>query len=185
MGMYTGLRFKGIVKKEFINEIKTLFDKQDWNDCSHPKLKEFGEFERSNYIPFGGLSYMPDCWEGKPYDETKPWICPATDGFEKKFNEITGYWSFQCSLKNYGSELEYFIEEIIPLICEKVFHCEYLYEEDTVSTMYELVEGEINILPCGIRYYSEEYGYPYPPIPEIKRDIPYKNFVFMNYEEEV
>lgn len=183
MGMYTGLRFKGIIKKEFINEIKTLFDKHDWSYCSHPELKEFGEFGRSNSIPFGGIAYMPDCWQGEPYDKTKPWVRPSTNGFENKFNEITGYWSFQCSLKNYCSELEYFIEEIIPLICKKVFHCEYFYEECTVSTMYYLAEGKIDISPYGIRYYDEGYGY--PARPEIKREIPYENFVFKNYEEEV
>ena len=190
MGMYTGLRFKGIVKKEYREDIELLLnDPEEWKACKHKELHEFGNsFDRSGFIPFGSLSYMPDCWEGEPYDEKKPWDCPDTDGFDRKFNRETGYWSFQCSLKNYEDEIEYFINKIVPLICDKVIHCEEFYEEWEVSNLYELEDGEIKELSYGIRY-SDYYDIPcYMDKQDVKdndTDILYEDFDFSEEEKGI
>ena len=172
MGMYTNLRFKGIIKKEFIEEIQTVMNESEWIKCKHATLLEFSKFSRSDFIPFGSLPYAPSCWEGEPYDEKKPWFCPATDGFETNFDIETGYWSFQCSLKNYENEIEFFINNVVPLVCEEVIHCEKLYEEDAVSEMFTIENGEIKILPYGIRY--EDIGY----MPKVEQIINYEDFKF-------
>ena len=41
MGMYTGLRFKGIIKKQYRREISIMFNKGDWESCETPILKDF------------------------------------------------------------------------------------------------------------------------------------------------
>ena len=187
MGMYTGLRFKGFIKEEFREDIElVLNDSKEWGACKHQELLEFDEkFERSGFIPFGSSSYMTASWEGKPYDDKKPWECPATDGFDFKFNKETGYWSFQCSLKNYDGEIDYFVKTIIPLICSKLIHCEEYYEEWTTSILYELKDGEIKELDFGIRYEDEDY-IPYYMQGEVTDDfnISYKDFDFEKEERE-
>lgn len=177
--MYTGLRFKGFVKEEYREDIELLLnDSKGWNACKHEELLEFAKFDRSRFIPFGALSYMPDCWEGEPYDKENPWDCPDTDGFDRKFNKETGYWSFQCSLKNYEGEIEYFISKIVPLICSKVVHCEEFYEEWDVSNLYELEDGKINELDYGIRY-AEEDWFSYGGTKSDKKD---KNILYENFD---
>ena len=49
MGMYTGLRFKGIIKKQYRREISIMFNKGDWESCETPILKEFSKKSRSSY----------------------------------------------------------------------------------------------------------------------------------------
>ena len=106
---------------------------------------------RSSFIPRGSLAYMPDSWESEPdmslepyltewYDSRKP-----TDGFKRSYDEKTGYWTFQCSLKNYEYEIESFFE-ILPHFIENIEHLEYFYEEWDFSTQYDLVDGEIKLI---------------------------------------
>lgn len=145
MGMYTGLRFKGTIKEEYRKDIKKmLIDGGNWNNCRDEELKKFDDISRSSLIPFGGLDYTPDCWET---DDDKD-----ADGFERYFNDETGLLCFQCSLKNYERTIEYFIYNIMPIICDELIHCEKLYEEDEVSTLYKLNDGLIVELDCGIKY---------------------------------
>ena len=63
MGMYTGLRFKGFIKKQYCKDISIMFNKGDWESCETPILKEFSKKSRSAWIPFGsGCDYMPESW---------------------------------------------------------------------------------------------------------------------------
>ena len=88
MGMYTGLRFKGIIKKQYRREISIMFNKGDWESCETPILKEFSKKSRSSWIPFGSsCDYMPDSWTEND------------DGFECNFDESSGWFSFACALK--------------------------------------------------------------------------------------
>ena len=161
MGMYTGLRFKGVVKEEFRKGFACCALYGDWDLSENPKLRQFGEdVGRSGFIPCGSLAYMPDEWEkdyvdengnkhpeyeqdiGRPIEEVYFLRQTPTDGFDRTWNEETGYWTFQCSLKNYESEIEAFFE-LLPYFIESVEHCEYFYEEDEWSYRYELIDGKM------------------------------------------
>ena len=134
MGMYTGIRFEGIVKKEFREQIEGLMQRDEiWSTLNDPKLKEFGKElgVMSLFIPFGSLFYMPDHWD--------------YNSFNLYYNEETGYWTFKCSLKNYDNELEKFID-LVPYFIEKVFHFEYLYEEWEESRLYALKNNELVVI---------------------------------------
>ena len=90
---------------------------------------------------------MPESWEihNDKYEKYSfEWFnnTKAADGFERTYNKETGYWTFQCSLKNYESEIENWFE-LLPLFVEKIDHLEYFYEEDEYSSKYDLVDGEI------------------------------------------
>lgn len=124
--MYTGLRCKVIVKEKYRKDLSKVLKSNDfniWKESEFSLLRGFGLLERSSFIPFGALSYMD--WDE---NDTK---------FNYRFCEKSGYWSFQCSLKNYCSEIETFVSSIIPEICECIIFLETKYEEDETSFIYE------------------------------------------------
>lgn len=150
MGMYTGIRFKGFVKPEFRETMKEIAMEGNWDESEVKEFAKFGLLMRSSFIPCGGLSYMPDEWETDYINEKGEreisfgsyYKQADTDGFERTYNEETGYWAFQCSLKNYESEIETFFN-LIPFFIEKIEHLEYFYEEWDWSTRYDLVNGNV------------------------------------------
>lgn len=160
MGMYTGLRFKGILKEEFVPIIKTMMDEHlEWSDLHerYPQydfLKEFGEYDRADFVPYGGLSYMPNCWERQLENSS---IEVATDGFDRKLDEETKLWSFQCSLKNYGLTIEKFIELVVPNILDESVHIEKFYEEWERSMFYEYNNGTLTFLEGQGIDYMDDY----------------------------
>lgn len=144
MGMYTGLRAKVIIKKEYRDIINQLMNEgKRWENLRNaPEFVEtYSRYSRANFVPFGALCYMPDSWEKAPYNQWNEGV--ATQGFEASFNNETGYWSFQCSLKNYDKTIEYFFENVLSEIIENVIHLEYFYEEWENSAFYELIDGAI------------------------------------------
>lgn len=124
MGVYTGLRVKVTVKEEFRQMIKEINEGADWGEFveQFPFLSDYAEQERAKFIPSGASRYMPDSWE--------------TDGLERNINIETGYWTFQCSLKNYNQEIQQFFKEVLPKIIDSADHIEYLNEEWDKSIMY-------------------------------------------------
>lgn len=138
MGMYTGLRFKGIVKKEFRKEFEDIALDGDWKESNDNVFKEFGNVSRASFIPCGALAYMPDEWETAPYNEYGDGV--PTDGFDRTYDEETGRWTFQCSLKNYNDTIEEFLK-IVPYFIEEVEHAEVYYEEWRYSERYDLIDG--------------------------------------------
>lgn len=163
MGMYTGIRFKGYVKEEFRSKFESIAMHGEWEDSEDTKFKDFGDtYSRASFIPCGSLSYMPDEWEKDYIDENgnkqfafaNYYIQVATDGFEREYNENTGYWAFQCSLKNYEDEIEAFFK-LIPYFIEKIEYLEYYYETWTYSYKYELIDGTVAL--TNDRY--KKYGY--------------------------
>lgn len=126
MGMYTGLRFKGIIKPEYRTIIKGIHnDNLTWEESG--LIDDFIYDGRADFIPYGALCYMPKSWK---YDDYIP----------HEFNEETGYWSFQCSLKNYDNTIEKFLDMIGDMV-DSVEFCEYYYEEWDYSSKYELKHG--------------------------------------------
>ncbi|WP_226465973.1 hypothetical protein [Bacillus subtilis] len=139
MGMHTGLRFKGIVKKEFRGLVKNLMvDRLEWMDIyeHYPQfefLRVWAGYKRSYRIPFGDLVNMPVEWVE---DSVK---------FKPNFEEDTGLWTFQCSLRNDVGTIEKFFDDIVPRLVEKSIHIERFYEEWSRSQLYEIVDGKVHL----------------------------------------
>lgn len=144
MGMYTGLRASVVVKPEWREAIALLHrkDRPDarkfdsgyaWERVHEhfpglPGLVEWVKVGRRDFIPFGGLAYMPEDFSD------------AEDGQSfSKFNGETGEWRFCCSLKNYEGEIKTFVETLLARIVERVEYCESLYEESQWGP-----EGEVD-----------------------------------------
>lgn len=127
MGMYTGLRAKLSIKEEFWPVIEELmkFDaaESEWGRVAemfpqYPFLAEWAGAGRCDFIPFGALCYMP--WE----DTDPEW--------QRSFKD--GLWVFQCSVKNYEDEIEFFVETVLPHIVEACYELYSLYEENEEPT---------------------------------------------------
>jgi hypothetical protein len=139
MGMYTGLRAKVIVHPRFRGLIASLHSDDEsmcWeksietNRHSFPdeadSLKEWCKFDRCGFIPFGRLAYMPDDFGDRVED---------SDG-GSLYDEKTGTWEFACSLKNYESEIQFFVPNVLKVISEEILYCESLYEEYPMPQYY-------------------------------------------------
>lgn len=160
MGSYTGLRCKIKIKEEYIDALKELISLDyEWAQHSMPEFKEFGKLDRAGFIPCGSLSYMPYCWEKLKEDAVNEYDTEDVDEFKYNFDEKSRIWTFQCSLKNYSGEIEYFIENIVPLITENIIHLEEFYEEWKTSVIYSMDENNnITRIKEGYRYIDERYG---------------------------
>lgn len=143
MGMYTGLRFKGIVKEEFRNKFADIALNGNWEESSDKVFQEFSRVPRAGFIPCGALAYMPAAWETEPYDRYGEGV--PTDGFDRTYDKETGRWTFQCSLKNYCDTIEAFFE-IVPYFIEEVEHAEVFYEEWSHSIKLDFVDGEMYLI---------------------------------------
>lgn len=152
MGMYTGLRFKGIVKEEFRNEFADIALNGSWEESNNEVFKQFGSVSRASFIPCGALAYMPDEWETEPFDER--YNGTPTDGFDRTYDKESGRWTFQCSLKNYEDIIEEFLK-IVPYFIEEVEHVEVFYEEWRYSERYELVDGKMEMTNDKFIEYNE------------------------------
>lgn len=140
MGMYTGLRVKVYVKEEYREMIEEINNGAKWSEFAEqfPFSASYSEQSRAESIPRGSLSYMPDEWEEGDFPNGVP-----TDGFDRYVDMETGYWTFQCSLKNYEGEIEQFLKEVLPNIIEKSEHIEVHYEEWDFGVLYKYKNGKI------------------------------------------
>lgn len=134
MGMYTGLRMKGRLKSEAVPIIKLLLEpNSSWDkvlsqlpNSSQFKIDAWINFSRCNFIPFGAIAYLP-------WNEEDP---------EWKLSLVGNKFTFQCSLKNYENEIEFFLKNVAPNLFESCKHCEVFYEEWSFSSLYELFNNE-------------------------------------------
>lgn len=134
MGMYTGLRAKVVVKPQYRRAIGLLHEDDDLLKAWEAPAKILPEwaktwlnYGRSCFIPFGGLAYMPDDFDKRNVDKE--------DG-RSSYDEVTGVWEFACSLKNYESEIEYFVPNVLFNLAESVEYCESLYEQNEEVTTW-------------------------------------------------
>ncbi len=139
--MYTGLRVKVTVKKDFLKMINEINNEEsDFSDYvdQYSFLDNFSKLKRSELIPSGTSAYMPTGWEIGDYPNEQ-----ATDGFARQFNIETGFWAFQCCLKNYENVVDHFLTDVLANIIESSEHIETKHEEDDESKLFEYVNGEI------------------------------------------
>lgn len=136
MEIYTGLRFKGIVKKQFREEFKTFASTRKWENAIDKRLKDFAKVSGASLIFSNILIYMPEYWQDFEGN--------ATNKFNRTYDDKTGYWAFQCSLVNddkiYGN-----LFDLIPYFIESIKHCEVHEEGAVYSQIYELINGRMQI----------------------------------------
>lgn len=134
MGMYTGLRFKVVIKPEYREILNTILNEDDFLEWGYyentPFTKEWMNYSRSCFIPWGAICYMPDDWE---------------DHSISNFDIKTGIWEVRCSLKNYERTIEYFLENVLSKIIMSSDLIERRYEEDEESTFYSFNKDEEKI----------------------------------------
>ena len=128
MGTYTCLKFTGQLKKEYAKEIKELFDwskakidDDDFNEWKefakkHDFAKHFASLGGATSIPFGCFSaYNADKVTSFDDDHsTFSNVIYSDDGYESIYT-----WVFACDLKSYSGEIDTFLSEIAPNICNK------------------------------------------------------------------
>jgi hypothetical protein len=142
MGTYTGFRCKIQLKDEFVPVMQKKCDGAGWDELGYDFLDEFA-YRRSDSIPNGGLMCVPDEWETE--DQEVEWECRI---------DKDNVFIFQTSLKNYGHEIETFIEDVVPKIAESSIHLEMICEIDYQSTLYKLCDdGQVHEIE-GIEYES-------------------------------
>lgn len=180
MGMYTGFRFKGLIKQKYRQDIyNVIYGNKEWEDCENEIFKEFSKVDRSYMIPNGISAYLPDCWYK---DSNNHFDSEATNGFELYFNNTTGLLCFQCEVKNY-EPLEYFIKEVSKVICSKLIHAEILYEGNEISTLYKLKDGIIIQKEYGIRYKDDDEYESIFPIPKEEKED--KNIWYYDFKYDI
>lgn len=116
MGMYTGLRGTITFKEEFRNRLSDNFEWEDVIGNDTEVKRTWLNHGRNSFIPNGSVCYMPEDW-GKN---------------RRKYDK--GELSFACSLKNYGGEIESFLELLEEIAIS--WDLEELYEEDDTPIIH-------------------------------------------------
>lgn len=145
MSVYSSIRFKGIVKKEYRSTFKDIALNGKWEIYAFQPFLNYIENDRYSRIPCGFIGCVPKSWEDE-YGN-------ATDGFETQWNEDTGYWAFQCSLNKGDDVIDDFID-ILPELMETIEHCEVMCELWTNSVFYDINKYGAIILDKTIKYYD-------------------------------
>ncbi len=125
MGDYTGLRFKArLTEKALVILLRATWRYADDPNTNFWKVvatlgieipEEFLSYERSGFIPFGSVCYMPGDW-----------------GENKRDFGDGQTWDVVCSAKDVGyhskSMMELFCEKVLPLLIAEPCTAEVLYE---------------------------------------------------------
>ena len=112
MGMYTTLKFSGIVKKEYRETIDKVINYEEsdnsnskeskkWKASGVDFMMQFAKFPRADYIPNGGDDFV---WD-----------------------KNTGVWDFTTEVNNYNICFQFI--SIAPLFMDTVSLCKLRYEE--------------------------------------------------------
>jgi len=119
MGMYTTVVAEVRLKPEAVPIIARLrLAEGGWRglDGDYPWLKDWAEYSRADFIPFGGSE-----------------------------NSLEGdIWKFECELKNYDGTIEYFFENVLPKLAEEVLLLVTQGEEADYPTEWEMQDGKIS-----------------------------------------
>lgn len=125
MGDYTELRVRATIKPKYRQLMDWTINgegRETWPDrwkaayYLNPDfdwLPAWTERYRADMIPYGGSSYFQD-----------------DPDWEHVFRMDDGFLQFQCNLKNYDSDIEYFLDNVLPEIAEAVIECWMHFEYD-------------------------------------------------------
>lgn len=148
MSMYIGFRFKGIIKKEYGDDIiKLITEEVDCDDEYDFRNTELNKMPPG--IPGGEIvRYMPEEWGYEPM--------MASDGFDGKFYPENGFWTFQCSI-SWTRDVVEKILDVFDIITDEVIHFEIFHESADVSDLYIKSEASgLERLKYLFRYYEKE-----------------------------
>jgi len=128
MGMYTEFTFKGVIKEEFVEDIRAICDKEvdesgfktGWDNVKSSIWDNYKKLERYDSIPY--------------FNNCKRTV--------NEFDEETRTWSFECNFLNYWGQIRAFLE-LVPLFTEELIECEDRYEEFDTPNIYELKNGRL------------------------------------------
>lgn len=137
---YKGVRFRGIVKEEYAEMINTLMNRQhkdgtkvSWSDLKdrygHSFLTKMALDDYCNYaIPFAQPVKMPRVWTFE-------------DLYDTRFLKESRLWTFQFSVPDGNSRVDFFLNYVLAEIIESLTHLETMTEGEYVSTFYDLEEN--------------------------------------------
>lgn len=128
MAMYTGIRFIGYVKEEFREDFNGIALDGNWKESKHKIFRIFGNLPWAALIPSKIIIDMPDEWE-------------ETNDFDRTYDEMTGRWTFQCSMRDSSRFLIFF--SFLPEFIESIEYLEEYYENWDYSRKYELIDDEV------------------------------------------
>lgn len=140
MGDYTGFRTRIILKDEFVPVIQHLINtrysdsiENSWENTyyafpEYEFLLDWSKHHRCDFIPFGSISYID--WN----QDDPNWKNRIEDGNK---------WIFQCTLKNYNHEIEFFIDMVLIEIAKEIEYAEYWYEYDDPIIMTEEINNKL------------------------------------------
>ena len=137
MGMYTMFRFTGLLKEEFVKDIENLNkEPYTWEEFAnkHDFARNFSKLDRANMIPFGGMSAYNEDKNPQEFSSIVHGVDPDD------FMVWRSTWTFCCDLKDYSQEINTFIREIAPNICDKYIAIKW-YEEMSFPVVYEYGNG--------------------------------------------
>lgn len=81
-------------------------------------MSEWIKFERNERIPFGGGDPKYNRFE-------KEGIFPCNNLY---------IWQFSCVIINYHSEIEFFVNKLLPIISSKIIECKKHYANDSIDS---------------------------------------------------
>lgn len=166
MAVYTGIRLKVKIKDEYRKDIERANESRDWSVCKKDLLNNLSNLERAEYILSCDCTFANERWINGELE---------TDGFVNSFDSSTGIWTKQVVVSGGFSVLKYFVDVIIPKICEEGYHIEILPEAEPLSYLFELKDGKTEQLNYGI-FYGEEWELKY--MANSDDDILYDEFKF-------
>lgn len=134
MGTYTTIEVKCTLRPDKSKYIELLHVSHDWKEMRQNLIssrslvpwyvEDWVTVDRCNFIPFGALGYTT--W--------------AKDGFSNLDGRT---WHFMCSIKNYGGEVEHFLQNILPQYIESLEICRTQNEQASEETRWVMVNGKI------------------------------------------
>lgn len=166
MGYYTALQVSCTLKPEFVpvvaylqSEERSKQDELAWwmvvarRFPQYPFFAEFAADERCDFIPFGGGGHMPYalCGHCGRFDVTvnEELACSHCLVSDRRNLFDSGWflgserdWKFVCTLKNYESTIEHFLEKVLPEMIENLELCR-TQTEDGFEVTYTLQDGKL------------------------------------------
>jgi hypothetical protein len=133
MGMYTDLNARLLIKEEFwpvINMLRDPATDNGWDDVAaafpqYPFLAEWASVGSCDAIPYSCSSQQ---WR--------------TDDTTWNHTFKSGVWTFQCSLKNYEGEIEFFVATVLAHIVDQCLELYSRYEENEMPEQLFIPELE-------------------------------------------
>ena len=129
MSVYTGIRFKGVVNKEYRSTFKDIAVDGRWEIYAFEPFSSFYEENYSSSICINGSPFVYGVWEDDK-------------DFRGEWDTETGYWCFQTIINHADDIIEDFIK-LLPELMESLEYLEIWCEIYERSDIYIMEDGKI------------------------------------------